>query len=75
MLNILRHPLYMLVQNHLSIERVVSNNSPRSFALNYKYNGHELNFWTKEWKELFIKSNAIDRAIYYLVKLLHRLKI
>jgi len=69
MLNILRHPLYMLLQNHLNMERLCVNNNPRAFALTYSYKGHLLYSWTKEWKDLYLKSNAIDRAIYYMVKL------
>ena len=68
-LNLLRHPLYMLIQNHLNMERLSVNNNPRQFSLTYSYNDHELYFWTKEWKDLYLKSNAIDRAIYYMVKL------
>tara|TARA_B100000315_G_scaffold247539_1_gene276345 strand:+ start:341 stop:1390 length:1050 start_codon:yes stop_codon:yes gene_type:complete len=67
-LNILRHPLYMLIQNHLNMERLTVNN-PRVFTHTYSYNDHQLYFWTKEWKDLFLKSNEIDKAIYYSVKL------
>ena len=69
MLNILRHPLYMLIQCHLNMERLIANDSPRFFSLTYLYNGHQLASWTREWKELFVKSNEIDKAIYYIVKL------
>jgi len=69
MLNILRHPLYMLIQNHLNMERLAINDNPRSFSLTYSNNGNQLYAWTKDWKDLYLKSNAIDRAIYYMVKL------
>jgi hypothetical protein len=68
-LNILRHPLYMLIQSHLNVETLAVNENPRSFSLTYSYNDHQLYFWTKEWKDLYLKSNTIDKAIYYLVKL------
>ena len=68
-LNIIRHPLYMLIKNNLKMERLSANANPRLFTATYSYRGHQLNYWTKEWKDLYIKSNSIEKTIYYLAKL------
>ena len=69
MINIVRHPLYMLVQEHLNAERVISTNSPRLFTITYLYNGNQLCYYMKGWEELYLKSNNIERTIHYIDKL------
>ena len=68
MINIVRHPLYMIIQMHLVQERLMATNSPRLFTTTFLYNGNQLCYYTKGWEELYSKSNNIERAIYYIEK-------
>ena len=69
MINIVRHPLFMIIQNHLNQERLMFNDNPRLFTLTHSYNGYQVCYYTKGWEELYLRSNKIDRAIHYIDKL------
>ena len=61
-----RHPLYMVRQWRLYIERY--GNDDRDFTIVFNYNGHQLPFFTKGWEDLYIGSNSMDKVIYSISK-------
>lgn len=64
LVEMVRHPLYMIKQWYLYIERY--GKDPRDFNIWYDYNGHSLPFFAKEWEDLYVCSNAMDKTIYGL---------
>ncbi len=65
-IEVVRHPLYMIIQQSLNMERLLDN--PRDIQINFKYKNKQLPYFAKGWEDLFIKSNNIDKAIYYIFK-------
>ena len=58
-----RHPLYMIIQHTLNMERLLNN--PRDIQVLFNYKGSEIPYFAKDWEDLFINSNAVEKAIYY----------
>ena len=44
-------------------------NDPRNFNIFFEYNNFEIPAYSFGWEELYIKSNFMDRAIYYIEKI------
>ena len=71
-IDMVRHPLYMIKQLVLlemdsllkSGEKV--NNFVRNFGLHIKYKDYEVPFYTHGWEELFVRSNNMEKAIYFI---------
>jgi len=61
-INVVRHPLFMVIQQTLNMERLVNN--ARDIQVHFEYNGAELPYYTLGWEDLFFKSNPVERAIY-----------
>ena len=61
-LEIVRHPLFMLVQQYLNLERLLNN--PRDIQIYFEYKNEQLPYFAWGWEDLFLKSNNIDRTIY-----------
>ncbi len=64
---VVRHPLYMVKQQILNMERIMFN--PRHFTLYFDYKGSQLPYFTHGWEELFMNSNNTEKAIYEIEKL------
>ena len=64
---IVRHPLYMVKQQTVNMSEL-TNNNPRDVALYFDYNNRSLPYFAKDWEDLFIKSNDVDKAIYSMEK-------
>ena len=62
-----RHPLYMIIQMTLNYERYV--NTDRGFTLSYFYKDEILPYYVKDWEELFVAHNYVERAIHYIDQL------
>lgn len=71
-IEVVRHPLYMLKQQALNMERVLG--TCRNFTIYYKYKNEQLPYYTKGWEELFLKSNAVEKVIYTLQYLTDRVE-
>ena len=64
-IEIVRHPLYMLIQQTYNMSnQLESDGSSRQFHLYIKHNDQQLPFWNFGQEKLFLKSNAVERAIY-----------
>jgi hypothetical protein len=64
-IEIVRHPVSMLVQRTRSNEWwTTSLGQMRQFNLDIKYKGAQIPYWTNGYKELYLKSNPVERTIY-----------
>jgi len=61
-LEVVRHPLYMIKQWHLYIERYGTD--VREFTLWFEAQGRSLPFFAHGWEDLYLASNPMDRVIY-----------
>ena len=68
-IEIVRHPLYMLIQQTLNREHHMDpSGAARQFHLYIKYREHQLPFKNFGQEELFLRSNPVERAIYEMQK-------
>lgn len=63
---IVRHPLYMIIQQALNNERMIFN--ARDFTVYYEYGDIEMPWYTFGWEEQFINANPVEKAIYFIDK-------
>jgi len=63
-IEVVRHPLYMVIQQTLNMERLFSGSEARDIQIYYDYNNNELPYFCLGWEDLFLESNDVDRAIY-----------
>ena len=66
-LEVVRHPLYMIKQIALNMEKLIGN--VRSFSIYFEYKGQSLPSYVHGWEDLFIESNYMDKAIHYVDQL------
>ena len=70
LIEIVRHPLYMLIQQTLNqIHHSEQLGSARQFHLFIKQGKRQVPFWNYGQEELFLKSNPVERAIYEIQKI------
>ena len=69
-LEVVRHPLYMVKQIALNMERLINN--VRSFSLYFEYKNQTLPSYVHGWEDLFIESNNMDKAIHYIDQLTNK---
>jgi len=62
LIEVVRHPLYMVIQQQLNMERLVEN--PRDIQVCFEYKSRQLPFYALGWEEKFIKSNSMDKAVF-----------
>ena len=63
-IEIVRHPLYMVIQETLNMERLFADAGARDVQIYFEYDKKELPYFCFGWEELFIKSNDVEKAIY-----------
>ena len=63
-IEVVRHPLYMLIQQTLNIENLSSN--PRDIDICYKYRDKIYPYYAQGWEKKFDKFNSAEKAIYYM---------
>ena len=63
-IDVVRHPLFMIIQQTLNMERLLNN--PRDIQVNFEYKNNELPYFARGWEELFLKSNSVEKSIYYI---------
>lgn len=64
---VVRHPLYMIIQMAMNYE--IYKETPRSFTMSFLYNDEVLPYYVKGWEELYLSSNFMEKAIYYIDQL------
>ena len=65
-IEIVRHPLYMVIQQTLNMERLYTNTDPRDIQIYYDYNKKELPYFCLGWEEDYLRSNNVEKAIFSL---------
>ena len=61
-IEIVRHPIYMIIQQTLNMEKLVNN--PRDIDVYFKSDQGQLPWFTYEWEDLYQNSNPVEKAIY-----------
>ena len=62
-IELVRHPLYMIIQKTLNMERLYSDANPRDIQVYFEFAKKELPYFCFGWEELFINSNDVEKAI------------
>ena len=60
-IEVVRHPLYMVKQLKLNMERLVNN--VRDIQINVEYQGRQLPYFAYGWEEQFLNANSMERAV------------
>ena len=71
-IEVVRHPLYMIKQIFLNYENLIGD--VRSFSLYVSKENEIIPSYAHEWKDLYLKSNSMDKAIYYLDYFINKTK-
>lgn len=66
-IEVVRHPLYMVKQQMLNMERLVGD--ARDFYIYFRYQDKSFPYYTHGIEELFLKSNSMERAIYVIERM------
>lgn len=70
MIEVVRHPLYMIKQQLLYMDRFASD--PRDFSIWIDAGSGTVPWFALGWEEKFQNANAMDRAIYMVDEMGHR---
>ena len=65
-IEVVRHPLYMVKQQKLNMDRLVNN--VRDIQINIEFEGKQLPYFAHGWEEQFINLNPMEKAIYCIEK-------
>lgn len=63
---IVRHPLYMVIQQHINEKELFNN--PRDIQLKFKHRGQEIPYFAHDFSDEYLDLNPIDRAVYLIKK-------
>lgn len=66
-IEIVRHPLYMIIQQSLNMKRILQ--SARDFSIYFEYKAKELPFYVLGWEEDFLTANDVEKTIYSMERL------
>jgi hypothetical protein len=66
LVEVVRHPLYMVKQLQLNMERLVDN--ARDIQISIEYKGRQLPYFVQGWEEQFMRANSMERAVYCIEK-------
>ena len=69
-IEVVRHPLYMIKQQTINMETLLSNVRDFDFYLSYK--DKQLPYYAFGWEDLFLNSNPVEKSIYFIEKLTKR---
>ena len=65
-IEVVRHPLYMVKQLQLNMERLVNN--VRDIQINIEYQGRQLPYFAYGWEEQFLNANSMEKAVSCIEK-------
>ena len=60
-IEVVRHPLFMVIQQALNMERLLFNSRDMQVKINFK--GNDLPYYAYGWEEEFLKANFVEKAI------------
>jgi hypothetical protein len=72
-IEVVRHPLYMLRQQELNMERLLNN--VRHLTIYYTYKDKEYPYWARGWENLFDKSTSMEKSVHYINQLTERTEL
>lgn len=67
LIEVVRHPLYMVKQQKLNMERLVDN--PRDIQICLEYQEKQLPYYAAGWEERFVRANSMEKAVFTIEKL------
>lgn len=67
LIEVVRHPLYMIKQQYLNMVRVID--TARNIEICIEHKGRQLPYFALGWEELYLRSNAMEKAIFSMSKL------
>ena len=65
-IEVVRHPLYVIENWHYSYKFCMPGEDPRDFLIRLSYGDNSVPWFAKGWEDKFIKSNVMDKVIYSL---------
>jgi len=74
LINMNRHPIYMIKQQALNMERLLDGN-PKFFTVNFEYKGEPVPYFTKGWESDFISLNPTEKAVCFIARESQKRKI
>ena len=66
-IEVVRHPLYMIKQIALNMEKLISD--IRDFTICFSYQKKQMPYYLLGWEDLYLNSNYMDKAIHYIDRL------
>jgi hypothetical protein len=69
-IEVVRHPLYMVIQNALNFEALIG--TPRDFSVYYERDGNYYPFFAYGREKEYASGNPFDRAIYHIENMMLR---
>jgi len=63
-IEVIRHPLYVILQQELNIRKIGKDGDPRMQHIRYRYNQNEYEFYCKDIEKEYDNGNSFERAIY-----------
>jgi len=67
-IEVVRHPLYMIIQNSLNMENMVSN--VRDFDLQIYHKNKEIPYYAAGYEEKFLEANADEKSILFIYNMI-----
>lgn len=64
---IVRHPLYMVRQQSLNMEKLLED--ARDFTVYFSYKNRELPYYVQGWEDAYINSTPMERAVHLIDQL------
>ena len=74
MIEIVRHPLYMIIQQSLNYETIQETNGSRQFYVHLNQTRGSIPFWANDWNESFHSLNYVEKAILEIYTFSQRTK-
>lgn len=72
-IEMVRHPLYMLKQDTLNMDRLINN--ARDFVIYFSRGNKTVPCYAFGWEDLFLRSNSVEKAIYKIQRLTERTEV
>jgi hypothetical protein len=69
-IEVVRHPLYMVRQQELNMNKLV--NDVRDFIIYYEYKDKKYPWWTHGWENEFEGSSGIEQSVLYINQMTQR---
>ncbi len=72
-IDVVRHPVYMIPQQTFHMKNVFGG--ARDFTIYYNYKNQEVPYYAYGWEDDYLKSNFLERSIYFTDEMTRRKRI